>query len=456
MTPIGRFLSRWQNWLGVLVVLFFFAVALAAPLLSPMDPENPGPFQQVGRSTDSTPRPPSQGVPLGTLPGQVDVYHALVWGTRDAVQFGLLVALGAFVFGVLFGAVSGYVGGAANSIMMRITDAFLTFPVIAGVVFLQELVAVTIEAMGGTYWFNNYYRGKVVYFQFTPPLWVSFLLTVDPVLICLILFSWMPYARLINSVVLAVKRTEYVQAARAIGGSTWWILRRHVLPNSIDPTIVLAARDVGAAVTLQATFTFIGIGGNAPWGKMLALGRDWVIGPGGNLLAYWWVFLPATLAVVLFGFGWNLLGDGINDLLETRTAGGGVVRAPKRKKAVAKSRRLARPDMPPGLKPVPEPVSFEDDPSGHAAAYYSPENDPVFVLAQDAVTQQDVSGALRAYEHLIRRGRWVHETVRGLAVLAQQNPENARAWQTLGDALDRAGNKELAARAYARYRKLSR
>jgi peptide/nickel transport system permease protein len=79
---------------------------------------------------------------------------------------------------------------------------------------------------------------------------------------------------------------------------------------------VLAARDVGSSVILQATITFIGLGGASPWGILLSLGRNWIIGPGGDLLAAWWVFVPVTLSIVLFGLGWNLVGDGLTEALE--------------------------------------------------------------------------------------------------------------------------------------------
>ena len=145
MRPLRVFLSRWQNWLGLLIVFAFAVVSLAAPLLSQPNDTMQGAFKMVGRSTDFTPRPPSEIAPFGTLPGQIDVYHALVWGGRDAMLFGLSVALGALLFGSIFGAAAGYAGGAVNGLMMRVADAFLTFPALAGVVFLQQLGAVTIE-----------------------------------------------------------------------------------------------------------------------------------------------------------------------------------------------------------------------------------------------------------------------------------------------------------------------
>lgn len=318
MRPMHYFFSRWQNWLGLVIVLIFTVVSLAAPLLSLPNKTTQGAFKKVGRSSDLRPHPPSAEAPLGTLPGQLDVYHALIWGTREAMIFGMFVALGAFVFGVFFGTISGYVGGIVNSVMMRIADAFLTFPALAGVVFLQQLVAVTIESLGGTFWFNSDYHGRVVDFQFTPPPFAVFLLKVDPILISLILFSWMPVARLVNTLVVTLKNADFIQATRALGGSSPWIIWRHLIPNAISPAIVLAARDVGSSVILQATITFIGLGGSSAWGLLLSIGRNWVIGPGGSLFTTWWVFVPATLAITLFGIGWNLLGDGLSDMLDPR------------------------------------------------------------------------------------------------------------------------------------------
>ena len=150
------------------------------------------------------------------------------------------------------------------------------------------------------------------------PLSLVLLQRIDPVMVAFILFSWMPYARIMNTVVLRLKQTEYIQATRALGAGHATVIFRHLIPNAIAPAIVLAARDVGGMVLLHATFTFIGPGGNSLWGRLLVRGRDWVISPGG-ILTYWWVFLPATLALMLFGVGWNLIGDGLNEVLNPRT-----------------------------------------------------------------------------------------------------------------------------------------
>ena len=315
---VQRFASRWQNWIGVILVGLFVLVALGAPLISPNIPASPGSFMKVkgGRSMDKQPHPPSIVAPLGTLPGQLDVFHALVWGTRDALVFGLEVVVVAALVGLMFGAISGYAGGLISSLMMRVTDAFLAFPVIAGVVFLGQLWTSAIIASGGMWdWMNKLW---VV----DPSLSVSpiqtLLQAINPLMLVLILFSWMSYARITNVMVVTLKQVEFVQAAHAIGTKPFRIILRHLIPNSVAPSIVLAARDIGSLVLLQAAFTFIGLDGSSTWGNIIAMGRDWILGPGGGVLTYWWVYVPATLALVLFGIGWNLLGDGLSELLDPR------------------------------------------------------------------------------------------------------------------------------------------
>ena len=141
MRPLERFLSRWQNLLGLAIVLGFFFVAFAAPWLSPPDdPEAPSPFKVVGRSTDMIPHPPGGEARLGTVVGQLDIYHTIIWGARSALRFGLITTLLTAALGVLIGGVSGYLGGMANELLMRVTDAFLTFPLIAGVWLFRQIL----------------------------------------------------------------------------------------------------------------------------------------------------------------------------------------------------------------------------------------------------------------------------------------------------------------------------
>jgi hypothetical protein len=259
----------------------------------------------------------------------------------------------------------------------------------------------------------------------------SLLNLIDPLMLSLIVFSWMPYARLINSMVIGLKNREFVLAARALGASPFRIIRRHLIPNSISPAIVLAARDVGSVVLLQATLTFIQIGGNSPWGELLARGRNFIIGPGGSLLTYWWLYIPATLTVILFGISWNLLGDGINDILNPES----LVHVGRSSRTSRKGKKEAR------------VVGFQ-------AVDFGP--DLVLATARNAIGHKDIHGAMHVYTHLIEHGRDVNAVIRDLAEIAKKNPKEAQVWRTLGDALARNGELEDARRAYAQADKANR
>ena len=307
MSQLHRFLRNWQNLLALLLIGGCLCVALAAPWLAPQeDPANPTAMRRPPGYRPTallTPRPPGAEAPLGTVPGGWDVYHALVWGAWPTLYFGLVTTALTAGFGVIIGAIAGYAGGAVNRLLMRVTDAFLTFPAIAGIfLFRYILMPVTPE---------------------TPPNLLQSILVflkIDPVMLALIFFSWMPYARLIHGNMLTLKQTEYALAAKTTGAKPLRIIFRHLLPNAIAPAIVLAARDVGGMVILEAAFTFIGIGSGLPWGVLLVAGRNWIIGAGGNPFGHWWVFIPATLALILFSLGWNLLGDGLNTLWNPHSA----------------------------------------------------------------------------------------------------------------------------------------
>jgi peptide/nickel transport system permease protein len=318
---LRRFLSNWQNLLPLAIIGIFLFAAIAAPWLAPSeDPNNTLPFKLVD-SRERTPLPPRVGLPLGTsvffespeMQLHYDVYHSLIWGTRAALRFGLVVVLLSAGFGIIIGAASAYIGGWFNSVVMRITDGFLAFPLIAAVWLFQQIMARLDVASG-------YYTLDAWVVPLTQRQRLFAALGIEPVTLAFILFSWMPFARIINANVLKLKQTEYILAAKAVGVKPHRIILRHLLPNAIAPAIVLIARDIGGLVILQAAFAFIGIGGTitgdiTEWNRLLLLGRTWIIGIGGNLLLYWWMYIPVTLALVIFGVGWNMLGDRLNVLL---------------------------------------------------------------------------------------------------------------------------------------------
>jgi peptide/nickel transport system permease protein len=329
MTALRRFFSHPQNVVAGLIIGLFVFMALAAPWLAPpADSQSSTMFKSLGAGIDRTPHPPSDDALLGTvaqipqLPRfgfvagqdaafQWDVYYTVIWGARSALRFGLVTTGLTALLGVFIGAVSGYIGGWVNGVLMRLTDAFLAFPVIAAVWVFDRL------------WYGRIYNpwADVYGFVFTP--WEKLLLRLelDPVTLAVVLFSWMAYARLINTSVVQLKGRVFVTAARASGARAGRIIWRHLLPNALSPIVVMMARDVGGLVILASAFTFIGIGGNVAWGIILVASKDYIIGIGGNPLIYWWTFVPVSLALILFGMGWNLLGDGLNAYLNPRSRG---------------------------------------------------------------------------------------------------------------------------------------
>jgi len=440
MRDLRRFFSSWQNILGLIVITSFAVLALAAPWISPMASKDPGIFQRVGRAVDYEPQPPSEKALLGTLPGQFDVFHALVWGIAEALRFGLMVAGVSALIGVFMGAVSGYAGGFINSTIMRITDAFLAFPVIAGVVFIQQLVNITITSMGGMIYFRPDV-GKIVDVPTSLVGIQAFLQRSDPLLISLILFSWMPFTRLVNTLVITLKQTGFVQAARALGAGPFWIIRRHLMPHTIAPVLVLAARDVGAVVIFQATLTFIGIGGNSTWGSILAIGRNWVLGPGGNLFAYWWVFMPATLAVILFGVAWNLLADGINEV-----------------------------SLPPSKMPDVDylsgkvPAIIDETPSQYITQdeaprmVYKPEGQSILPAGVQVISLTKARASLREgktqeavdiYRALLSMDRLVEKVIQDMKWAVECYPQEVSFWEVLGEAYNHNGQLSQAIEAYS-------
>ncbi|MHB8089497.1 MAG: ABC transporter permease [Anaerolineaceae bacterium] len=317
MRNTRRFFSKWHNWLGLLLVSIFIFMAMAAPMLSPQDPDRPGTTKIVGNPLrERKPLPPSAEAPLGTLSNQTSVFHSLVWGTRSAVSFGLIVALISMIIGVAIGTLAAFSSRWINDFLMRITDAFLAFPMIAGIVMIRQLATILLEGAGVQSFLTS--SGPQLFTPENMSPWLVFLQNIDPLMVTFIMLSWMPYARIMNSVVHRIKNLEYIEAARISGTRPAKIIFKHILPNAISPAIIMAARDVGGMVILQTTFSFVGLGGNSPWAQSLVSARDWIIGVGGQF-NFWWVFLPITLTIVLFGIGWNLLGDGLNDLLNPRS-----------------------------------------------------------------------------------------------------------------------------------------
>jgi peptide/nickel transport system permease protein len=218
----------------------------------------------------------------------------------------LAVSLTAAVLGVLIGSFGAYFGGRVDRLLLFMTDSFLAFPVIAVAWLLQRT------------WFIDILNPFSEVSDFNAWELILYHLKLNPIMIALILFSWMPYARIVNTTVAQLRTAEFVTAARSIGASESRIIFRHLLPNAISPAIVYLARDIGGVVVIASALTFIGFGGDIAWAIMLVSSREFVIGLSGNPFVYWWSFLPIALAITLFALTWNLLGDGLNVALNPR------------------------------------------------------------------------------------------------------------------------------------------
>ena len=273
--------------IGIILILAFIVTAILAPVLAPT-PEGHRDAYQIPRSGFSpTPTPPSPEHRFGTTQGQYDIFYGVIWGTRSAFIVGLAVIGSVLVIGVVLGSIAGYFGGLADEVIMRVTDIFMAFPAL--------ILAMAIAMVRGP--------------------------GLDSVIIALIVVSWPSYARLVRGDILAVREEDYVEAARGTGSSHLRIIARHILPNSIYPTLVMASLDIGAVVLTAATLSFLGVGvpeGYADWGQMIQFARNWIVGPSGNPMAYWYTVTIPGLFIVFFVLGWNLLGDAFRDILDPR------------------------------------------------------------------------------------------------------------------------------------------
>jgi len=273
--------------IGITIILIFILVAILAPVLAPPPERHINSYMIPRYGYSPTPSPPSAEHRFGTTQGQYDILYGVVWGTRSAFKVGVLVIGSVLVIGITLGSIAGYFGGIIDEIIMRITDVFMAFPP------LILAMAITV-ALGPS---------------------------LNSVILALIIVSWPVYTRLIRGDILAVREEDYVEATRGIGSSHSRIIIRHILPNSIYPTLVMASLDIGAVVLAAAALSFLGLGapeGYADWGQMIGFARNWIVGPPANPMAYWYTVTIPGLFILFFVLGWNLLGDAFRDILDPR------------------------------------------------------------------------------------------------------------------------------------------
>lgn len=258
--------------IGLLLLLLFFVMAAVAGLLSPFNPLE----QHIADSLS----PPLSDYLLGTDKLGRDILSRMLHGAQISVFVGLAVVLSAGAFGTLVGLLAGYRRGWADEALMRITDIFFAFP--------SLILAMAIAGALGP--------------------------SLRNALIAVAVVLWPVYARLVRGQVLSLREREFVQAAQAIGTPTWSILLRHLLPNVLAPLLVQASFDMGSTILTVAGLSFIGFGAQPPtpeWGVMISEGRNYII-------TQPWLSAVPAVAILLFVAAFNLVGDGLRDILDPR------------------------------------------------------------------------------------------------------------------------------------------
>jgi peptide/nickel transport system permease protein len=286
---IVRMLKNPVSLTGIVLVLVFVGIAILAPVLAPPQrPEEPYRIPRDGYLAE--PKPPSAEHIFGTTEGQYDIYYGVIWGTRTAFRVGVMITIATIIIGLLVGTTSGYFGGWVDEGLMRVVDIFMGFPFL--------LAAITLAAvLGSSPRFDRITTG----------------------MIALIVFGWTTYARLLRGDIQSVKERDYVMAARTLGASHQRIMLRHVIPNSIFPTLVVASMDIGSYVLNFAALSFLGLGaepGYADWGQLISFARNWMP----SLFDYWYIIVYPGIAILLFVLGWNLIGDAFRDILDPKLA----------------------------------------------------------------------------------------------------------------------------------------
>jgi ABC-type dipeptide/oligopeptide/nickel transport system permease subunit len=269
----ARISSNKMLIIGGIVVIFFLFIAFFAPLITQYSPTKMNFRAKFA--------PPSSEHLMGTDHFGRDTYTRIVYGARVSFQVGLVAVSIGLIGGLLFGAVAGFVGGITDDILMRMMDALLAFPPL--------LLAIGLVASMGP--------------------------SLKTVSISIGIVYIPRFARVMRSSVLAEKEKEYVEAARAIGQSGFKILIKHIGPSTISPMIVLATIIFALAIIIEATLSFLGVGLPPPapsWGTMLDESRRYLS------VSVWMALFPGiTISIAVLGF--NMVGDGLRDLLDPRS-----------------------------------------------------------------------------------------------------------------------------------------
>lgn len=265
-----RFTKNKLALIGFIMVSVIIFMAVFAPLIAPYDPYKTSPLERF--------KPPSKEHLLGTDALGRDVFSRLVYGSRIALEIGILIVLFEGMIGISLGLVSGYFGGIVDKLVMWLVDVLRSFPIV--------VLALAIAGVLGQGILN--------------------------VVIALGTVGWTSYARMVRSKVLTIKELEYIEAAKSIGESNLSIIFRHILPNVLSTAIVMVCLMMPTALIASATLSFLGLGVQPPtadWGSIIAEGRRY-------LLKAPWISTSAGFFIMFTVLGFNFIGDGLRDALD--------------------------------------------------------------------------------------------------------------------------------------------
>lgn len=289
-SPSSRLQARagqaWLGWLrmrrnplamlGLTIVTVLMLMAAFAPWIATHDP--------IAQDLSQRLLPPlTQGHLMGTDEFGRDIFSRIVYGARVTLYIVALVAVTAPVFGLLVGTVSGYAGGWVDQVLMRITDIFLAFP--------KLILALALVAVLGP--------------------------GIENAVLAIALTSWPPYARVARAETLTVRNSDYIAAVRLQGAGPARIVAGHIMPMCLPSVIIRVTLDMAGVILTAAGLGFLGLGVQPPlpeWGLMISSGRKF-------LFDQWWVATMPGLAIFIVSLGFNLLGDGLRDVLDPRSAG---------------------------------------------------------------------------------------------------------------------------------------
>lgn len=274
----------WRTWVlftgnrlgmvGLSIVFLLVLVAVFANVIAPYDPVLGGDLRTERLL------PPSWAHLMGTDDLARDIFSRVVHGARLTLMVVALVAIIATPIGLLVGTVSGYFGGWVDTVLMRITDIFLAFP--------RLILALAFVAALGP--------------------------GIENAIIAIAITSWPPYARLARAETLTIRNAEHIDAIRLQGASSPRIIWGHVVPLCLSSVIIRVTLDMAGIILTAAGLGFLGLGAQPPqpeWGAMIAGGRRFIID-------YWWVATMPGIAIFTVSLGFNLLGDGLRDVLDPK------------------------------------------------------------------------------------------------------------------------------------------